>query len=57
MVGEGGTEAGKGMAAGTIEGGRGIGVGGVIATAGGGAGAAAGGKAILTTISGARAFL
>lgn len=50
IVGEGGTEAGNGIAAGAIEGGRGIGVGGVIATAG--AGAAAGGRAILTTISG-----
>jgi hypothetical protein len=55
VVGEGGTEAGNGIAAGAIEGGRGIGVGGVIATAG--AGAAAGGKAILTTISGGREFL
>ena len=61
VAGEGGTDAGNGIAAGAIEGGRGMGVGGVIATAGAGARAgaaiAAGGKAILTTISGGREFL
>ena len=55
VAGDGGIEAGRGIAAGAIVGGRGIGVAGVIATAGAGAGAgAAGGNAMLTTMSGCR---